>query len=293
MANIVWLGGTSANPATDGNWEGGTKPANGDTVIFNDQAQQGCDGADLSAADPGITVAVIVEENFPYTIGSVGTPLQWNGFSLLSFAGNGTGSSYFGIGDTFALDIDHVIVDSPSAKNDIVVVSDTIVRWTNRRGKASIDSGATVSSGGRIEVLGTTGGAPSELTIPSGVTVTGTITSVDGGKVTTSAATPTVYLNAGEFVLDGTAGIGTRLEQRGGTFYWDAKSTIALAEVRGGVFKSRKNRVSRTMTLMYMYDDAVVDFRQGGLNTTFTNGIRVCGANQPLMPRGTKYDFSV
>ena len=291
MSDVVWLGGTSKNPAIDANWEGGSKPADGDTAIFNDQAQQGCDGADLSTG--GVTVAVIVEENFIYEIGSVGTPLQWSGFTLLYFGGNGTSSSYFGLGATSPTDFDHVIVDSPSAKSDIVVVSGTIAKWTNRRGKASIDSSATVSSGGRIEVLGTAGGLPSELTIPSGVTVTGTITSVDGGKVTAGASTPTVYLDSGEFVLDGTAGIGTRLEQKGGTFYWDAKSTIALAEVRGGVFKSRKNRVSRTMTEMWMYGDAVVDFRQGGLNTTFTAGIRVCGANQPMMPRGTKFSFAI
>lgn len=80
----------------------------------------------------------------------------------------------------------------------------------------------------------------------------------------------------------------------GGNFFWDAAdqaniSTIALAEVYGGKFSTRKNRAGRTLTAGNSYGDGLFDFSIGGLNVTFTAPIRSYGTNPPRYPVGASY----
>lgn len=282
----VWKGGTSTNPATAANWDPATAIATGDTLIYNDEAGQLCDGGSFTAGEPGIDVFILVEESFPFTVGSSGTPLSFNGIQYMKFSGVGTGASYFATEATdFAdLEMDNVVVNSPSTANPCVDLDGTIARLVNERGRTNIETGAVVS--GRLQVLGAISGSPSVVTVPSGCTLTGLYIAVDGGILNLSTSAIDIRQSGGEIVLGGTAGITSRHEQSGGVFYWDAKSTIALAELSGGKFITRKNRLGRVLTASAVCGNAIMDVRIGGLNLTFTKNPVKYGDAQILRPSG-------
>ena len=276
MANATWIGGTSTAYATDTNWSPVAVPSTGDVLYFTDQAQQGMAGDDAA----GKTHDIIMDTGFIYAIGSSGTPFHPDAIGTLMFAANTVLPSYF---TTDVGDLDRVIVDSQSTRADLVNLNGTIVRLVVRRGSVLLDGSATVN--GRISV------EDGELTIPSGVTVTGLEVSQHGGKITDAAGIPTLVMSGGEFVLDETASMATYLEMHDGAFWWDASasSTIALAEIFGGAFKLRKDRVGRTLTAAHMYGNAVMDLRVGGHSITYTAAIRAYGNNQPMFPKGASY----
>lgn len=281
----VWIGGTSTNPETDANWSPATEIATGDTLIFNDESQQLCDGAEFTAADPGIDVYIFVEESYEFTVGSSGTPLAFNGIKYLKFSGRGTGSSYFATVATDHADLgmDNVVVNSPSAANPCVDLDGTIVRLDIERGKTNLQSGATLSTRGHIQ-----GNRESQLTIPSGCTLSANMwLAVDGGLLDLSTTGINIRQSGGEIALKGTAGAAL-LDQSGGIFYWDAKSTITLAEISGASkFITRYSRTGRTLTSSFLYGNAIMDVQVGGLNIAFTNSTILYGNSQKLDPAGT------
>lgn len=285
MADAVFIGGTSAAYATAANWDPVAVPATDVTLIFNGQSQQGMDGTDISASPKNH--AMIVEESFIYAIGSAGQPFEPTGITSLYFAGAGTATSYINIGATGGTDMDNVVVDSPSAKSPILILGGTngdIARLTVRRGKVEVANSTIID--GKVTVIGGIGASTSELTLGTGLTLAGLEVAIEGGKLTTSTLIPTLQMKGGEAVLSGSAGL-TLLEQSDGTVFWDAISTIALAEIRGGRFATRTTRIGRVLTNCNMYGDAVVDFRLGGTTASFlTNPIRVHGTNEPMFPPG-------
>lgn len=280
MPNATWIGGTSTAYATDTNWSPVAVPATGVVLYYTDQAQQGMAGDDAA----GKTHDIIMDPGFIYAIGSSGVPFHPDAIGTLMYAANSILPSYF---TTDVGDIDRVVVDSQSTRDDLVNLNGTIVRIIVRRGKVLLDGASTVN--GRVSV------EDGELTIPSGVTVAGLELSQNGGTISDSAGVPTVVKSGGEYVLDGTAGIGTYLEMHDGTFWWDASgsSTIALAELFGGAFKLRKDRAGRTLTAAHMYGNAVMDLRAGGHSITYTAPIRAYGNNQPMFPKGASYTVGV
>lgn len=292
MNRCVWIGGTSTDPNVAGNWEDGNVPTDEDEIIFNDQAEQECAGHDFGLADPNdVDVHIIVEESFPFTVGSSGTPLAFNGIDYLLFKGSGTASSYFSTTCAAGDDngIDNAIVNSPSSANPCVTLIGTIERLCNERGHTAIDSGATLD--GRIQIMGATSGSPSVVTVPSGPTTTGLYIAVDGGLLNLSASVPEIRQSGGEVNLKGTAAVtaaGTagRLEISGGLFNWRSKASMDLIECTGGKFVTPVNRDGRTITTLAAYGSAVVDIRIGGLNITFTNDPLEFGDAQILRPSG-------
>jgi hypothetical protein len=296
MANTmkVFLGGTDGNPNDAANWTPAEVPLTGDTLVWNDQTLRACDGHDFGAADPGVLVTCIVEKGCKYAIGTSGTPLAFNQIHLLDFRGSSIIGSYFGTSATggFEQQVDNVSLDSESQANPVLTVSGTIDRWTNRSGRGAIKSTATLDE--RAEIIPSGSGTVSELSIPSGVTITaGCVISIEGGVATVGASQEQVYVKGGKLILESAAAVSTRLEITGGTVEWDAQSTLALVEARGGVFKTTNARLSRILTEMNMSGDAIVDLRIGGNLITYTNGIRVFGSNQPMFPSGTKITPSV
>jgi hypothetical protein len=283
-----WVGGTSRAPGTAANWSTGDVVEEGDTLVWNDQAQQGMDGADLSNATP-VACDCIVEDNYIFDLGSSGTPFSLNGFTYLHFASGGTSQAFFGIGASGADEgFDNVIVDTPNQRDPALTLKGSIDLLTLNNGKVAIDSTSTFTAASYIQVFG------GELTIPAGVTVNTTnTTSISSGIITSSVTMETVNVGGGQFILDGTAGVNDLVRQTGGEFIWDAdSSTIALADVHGGTFRTRKNRITRVMTAMRMHNNAIVDFSIGGLNITFTAGIKKYGVNEPISPKGTKIAWS-
>jgi len=280
----VWIGGTSADPETDANWDPAGPLVTLDNLIFNDQAQQLCNGQNLGA----ITVTIQVEESFPYTIGSSGDPLIVDGINYLRFMGTAAGASYI---TTDTTDTDLCVLDSPSTANPVLVLNGTVKSISIRRGRMALASTAVASQ--RADVVASAGGLTAELTIPAGVTTTGLIVFVKGGKAIISATVPDVEVKSGEVVLSGTAGVTGRVEQSGGQFWWDAQSTIALAEVSGGKFGFRNSRRTRTLTAGILSGDGEMDFSIGGLkDSLFTNGILLLGENMPKVPRGAVLTIS-
>jgi len=280
-----------------GNWTPAGVPADGDTLVYNDQADGPMD-VNVDAASVGAKAhAVIVDPSFQYHIGSAAVPFstQASGnicFSTLIFAGSGITPSYFNAdaADTCT----RVMCDTKSATADVLVLGGA-GSWGDvilRDGKMKLNS-ATVT--GRIQLLGGQQNAKSVLNIPSGCTLTGTETGVMGGELKCASAIPLITVGGGVFTLDGIIGIGTRLEMYGGTTYWDAgsASVIALAEIFGGSLVTRKDRTGRTLTAGNVYGTGLMDFSVGGLNMTFTAPPRVYGSNPIRMPQGTTFTFGI
>ncbi len=296
MANTkkVFVGGTDGDPNTAANWDPAEVPLTGDTLVWNDQTTRACDGHDFAVATPGVLVTCIVEPGCVYPVGTSGTPLEFNQIHLLDFRGSAVVGSHFGTSATGAFEqqVDNVSLDSGSQVNPVLTVSGTIDRWTNRSGRGAIKSTATLDE--RAEVLAPKANTASELSIPNGVTITaGCVVSVEGGVATVGASQTEVFVKGGQLILESAAAVTTRLEQTGGEVLWDAQSTLTLVEVMGGTFRTRNARLSRVLTDMNMYGDAVVDLRIGGNMITYTNGIRVFGNNYPSFPPGTKITPSV
>lgn len=280
MALAIWLGGTSRIFGTAANWSPAVVPSTGDTLLFNDQATDGMDGLAVAAK----AFAIIVDRGFPHDIGASGTPFDpANGITTLMFMGSTIKKCYFDGSGTITL----AVIDTDSAKDDLVNLEGTIVDLVVRMGMAALDATATVS--GSIKVLGGMGGGNGKLIIPSGATLANAEVSLKGGKITTNASMTTVAVDGGEFILSGSAGVTGWLSVTDGVAWWDAASTIALAEVFGGAFKTRKDRSGRTLTNANMYGSGDIDFTYGGLTMTITNPIRAFGDRQPKFPRGSSY----
>ncbi len=273
------------------NWSPAGVPGDGDTLIFNDQALGPMtDNIDAATVGPK-AFDVIVDRTFQHYIGASGDAFSTTGsgasicFGTLIFSGSGLTPSYFdaNTGDTCT----RVVLDTQSASVDVLVLggAGSWGDFTLRNGKGKF---AATTVTGRIQMLGGSTNASSVLNIPAGNTLSGTRTGIVSGRLVCGSAIPDVNVSGGEFVLDGTVGIGTRLEMYGGTTFWDASasSTIVLADIFGGTFTIRKDRIGRTLTNMGVYGSGIVDFSTGGHNVTFSNAPRIYGTNPMKMPQG-------
>lgn len=299
MAVKTWIGSTSTSFTTAGNWSPSGIPADGDLLLFNDQATQAMDTDCDSASVGAKAFDVIVDRAYPYHCGSSSVKFGSTGdatnnkvFKTLYFAGSGLTPSYFdtGTGDTST----RVIVDTQSTKDDVINLSgngswgDLVVR----NGRAKLDL-TTIT--GRMQVFSGASTAQAILNVGAGNTLSSAELFISGGKVTCSSSPSKVTVMGGEFWLEGSAGVTTRLEMHGGVSYWMAttSSTIALAEIFGGTFKTTLDRSGRTLTNMNVYGTGVVDFSIGGFNITFTNPPRKLGVNDILMPPGSTVTFGI
>lgn len=276
MSLCTWIGGTSKVFDLAANWDPAAIPSDGDTILFNDQAAQGMAGGAVAAKG----FDIIVDEGFIYEIGASGTQFApANACPSLLFAGKTILPCYFDA------TITRCTVATESAKDNLVNLDGTITDLAVEAGKVAIDAGATVN--GRISIKGL-GGMTSELTVPSGATLTDVEIAMDGGKFTTDASLTTCVVNAGELILSGTAAVTGWIQVYDGTVYWDSASTIALAQVYGGEFKTRKERANRILTTGISYGRGLFDFRVGGATITYTNPLVVNGEHMPLFPKGMK-----
>jgi len=112
---------------------------------------------------------------------------------------------------------------------------------------------------------------------------------VNGGTCNLGVDGKTVNVSGGTLILSDAAGAATLLNQTGGEVILDSTgATIAIAEIHGGKFMTRQHRKTNTISVMRMYNNAVVDLSQGGINMTLTDGIIKLGQNDPIAPIGAK-----
>ncbi len=294
MANVVWTGATDTDFNVAGNWAPSGVPSDGDTLIFNDESTKDLDTNLSGTPHNSKSYAMLVEEGFTKQIGSSGTPLTpGNGFTTVMIRGNSPGI-FIKAGST---DIDRCVVDMITTKDDAFQIDGgEVVDLIVMRGKVAVAGSTTISGDVTVQgPAGSGGDTVSKLTIPASCTLSGSEWFVKGGVLQFSTSIPTLTCTGGKVYCAGSAGVSTRLEVGGtGEFWWDAgSSTIAVAHVNGGALKTRYNRVGRTLTSGFMYDDGVIDFRIGGSNMTITNSIRVFGKNMPMFPKGAAISVAV
>lgn len=283
MAIKVFTGATDGDYGTAANWSPSGVPASGDMLVFSDQSTRGMDGSTQAAK----AHSIVVEQSFAFGIGSSGTSFEPTlGVTTLIFNANSQTKSYISGDGTNK--IARVLMDSPSATEDLLEIDGTVTDISVRNGKLLIPSTATVD--GRINLFGS---ASSQITVTESATLTGVEATLNGGTLSDSGGIPDVTLLDGTYVLGSSAGIGTRLEVYGGILWWDATSTIALAEIFGGRFATRTSRTGRTLTTCNMYGVGMVDFRTGGHLLTITNPIRAYGQNAPLFPLSATHTLGI
>ena len=288
MPNKIFTGAVDDSVVVSGNWNPSGVPADLDKIFLNGQAQQDLATGLQDATWQAKTVDIIVERSFVRKVGASGNAFTPGGIGSLIFSGTPSAECFFNTDDGAAAGgsdtMARVVIDANTQlKNVVTLTGNKVGRIISRKGHCTLASGVTVTD--RISVSG------GELLIPSGVTLTGVETKLADGKITCSSAIPVVVVDGGEFILAGVVGIGTYLEMSGGLFSWEADTTsiIALAEILGGNFVTRNERLGRTVTELNMYGDGGVDFRQGGLLITLTGGVRCFGNKRPIFPAGAKY----
>ena len=296
MAVTTWLGGTSDDFNVAANWSGVAVPSTGDTLIFNDLAQQGMFTNIDAGTTAGLAFIVLVATGFQYAIGTSALPFEAaEGFTTIVYSGSSLTPSFFSADGSKT--ITRAVVDTAITKDDIVTFqgAGSIDQVIVRQGKAAL-AATTITSGGRIEVTGSQPGAPAELSIPTGITLTGTDIGLREGKIDCSSDCINVNVSGGEFILNGGADM-TALLLTGGVCHWDAfnasaASTITEAEILGGTFRIRQDRQGRTLTNMNYYAGGTVDFKTGGLNVTYSNAPRNLGGTF-ITPVGSSITVSV
>ena len=286
MADKIWRP-SSADANVAGNYLPSGVPATNDTIYFTDEAAFPMT-TNISAAFATKTLALVFEKGFAHYAGSSGLPMTCATWSQIIFEANTTFPSFF----TSTTATTKVCINTQSQLDNICEFNGSIGRVSLLSGRVGLNAAATVTN--RIGIKAINGAAQPKLTIPAGVTLTGIELAMNGGEVMCSAAIPKVKVENGQFTLAGSVGISGFVEMYGGVFYWDAAdqaspSVIALAEVYGGTFKTRLNRLGRTLTEGNCFGDGMFDFSIGGLNITFTNPIRAYGSNPPRYQVGASY----
>lgn len=293
--DFYYLGTASDNTfTTNANWDSSLGGSPDDdtsaqhTLYFNkESANQLTTSISRGTED----YSIIADDGFGFWIGTSGTPFVCDDMSLLLWQANSTTSSYIN-----PVDLGRAVIDTQSTKNDALVLNPTTshVSTTVKNGRMSFGGTAILTSS--IITVGSPGATADTayLTIPSGLTATSCILVIYSGKVITSTTIPTVIMSGGELVLNGAAGVSTRLLMAGGVCYWDAASTIASAEVNGGTLKTRFNKRGRTFTAGSVYKGGLMDFSVGGLGMTFTAApIDYTGGTGVRYPMGSKISRSV
>ncbi len=296
MAVATWLGGTSDDFNVAANWSPAAVPSNGDTLIFNDLAQQGIFVNLDAATSVGKAFDVLVAPGFQFGIGTSALPFEAaEGFPLIVYQATTLVPAFFSA--DAAKTITRAVVDTSSTTDNLVTFqgAGSTTQVIVRQGKAALAS-TTITSGGRIEVTGSQPGSPAELNIPTGITLTAVDIGLRSGTVNCSSDCINVNASGGEFNLKGGADM-TALLLTGGTCNWDAfdvssPSTIGEAEILGGTFRIREDRAGRTLTNMNYYTGGTVDFKTGGLNVTYTNAPRNLGGTW-ITPVGTSLTLAV
>ena len=272
----TWLGTSSGDFNTAGNWSGAAVPITGDSVYFT-YGSVSCIAYDASAKH---FATVVVSAGYTGTLGtSVASPLKF-GADKLYIAGGGA-NLYLNTGAT--TDWEQVYVES-AVSNQTIHFAGTTTHYVGSNG-FYVARGTVELDDGTIPVCTMLKhGFTPALTITDGGVVTtlyqlaGTTTINDGGTLTTG------YMDAGTLSMaDGTL---TTLIQRGGTTTWSTATTMTSATVYGGILDCSKDARPKTITTLKAYTGATVNLNNGVGSITVTNDDSVGSPTtyHPLLP---------
>ncbi len=294
MATKTWIGdgGAATDASVAANWSAAGVPVNGDTLVFNEQANRECVIAVAAANWAGIAFKIIETAGFRYWVGTGAEPFEpAEGITALLHSGAGLTPDYFQVPNAKAAAA--VLINTTATRDDKVVLSGAgeVTSLVVRQGKCKLNT-LTLASGGTATVLAPPGGGTSELYIPPSTTLTGSVINVQGGRVRCESAFITVNQSDGEFIHGGAVN-GTTLNQYGGMFQWDATaSTLTKVNGYGGSFRIAEAKSGRIITNIDTHPGHTLDMRIGGHLVTFTNPLRNYGG-MVRMPLGTTNVFSL
>jgi len=170
MANCIWEGSVSTNPAVGGNWSTAAVPQAGDDVIFDGTAQDDCIGGDLTANTvASVTIAadctidIGTDESDALDLACNGEVNDWGTGTRYLNIESTTSWNLWGSGDVFidGMNNDYLHIDAPSAAVTVGPVPDTPAEFEHR---------VTVSAGTvSIKYLtDDSGPSPTDLTVDGG-----------------------------------------------------------------------------------------------------------------------------
>lgn len=268
MATKTWIGDDTGNEglwATAANWSGASVPVSGDDLMFDGNANYAVESSPAGAADDFDSITIT--SDFAYDFGTSGAHIIFsgaadNGADLLSIDASSC-PTYCKITGLFP---DTTILGSGTAATSCVI-SGTFTLLNLIKGTVTVVTGSTITTMNML--YSSTQASDSNITIPTGCTVTNIFQR--GGVATCGSAIATrLDLDAGTFThTDGNTGT---LNQRGGTYYWNAEGhTITQVNLFGGTLDCRDNGSAKTITNMDMWPSSVAYFNNGGQNIVLTN----------------------
>lgn len=282
MAVKTWVG-TTTNPATAGNWSGGTVPEDGDSIVVPASATFGIAGADLTAGGTVQFVGLTVEEGCTVTLGSAATPLHIDlkdGASYYDANLAGSGVSYLQIDNAANINV----TNAASAATGLFGLTITGVNDASAQGKlnircpstAKIAVGTTVAGSCEANVITVSGG---NVTLQSGlVKYDGSAApdlTMSGGDVAVYCPTGTIAKTGGNMTTLG--GAIAAYTGNGGNTYHKSTGTITAGTIGGNeAFDASLDLRAKTIT----------SFTIQGSSATYKDPNKVITNTNPIQLKG-------
>lgn len=280
----IWIGGVSTDYAVANNWNtpaGATGlPVNGDRLLLNDQAQQGCLVNCDSGANGHTYTDVEATSGYVHGFGASADEFDPTAITQLRWASGFVGESYI------KGPITDGVIDAQSAGEAKLICLSTLDTLTVRRGVLHLQSGAALTAGAKKLTILQAAGGTAEVKADAAVDFTGSTIEMTGGKLTSAADVVTLSVLGGEAALRGDAIATTVTTDRNGVFFWDSSGDITTFHALGGKLDATRFAREKTLATLFMHGDAVVDLRTGADLIT-VSAAWILGNNSPLVSPGT------
>lgn len=289
MAEKFWLGNDSGNEGdlnVPANWSPSGVPTNGDDIFFNgDSVRDVTDN--LDALNTHTTTQIFVQKDYTGIIGSEIAPLE-----LKADQGSIDGGTVW-------LDCLSGAFPRLSQRGGTLNLAGDVAALVVSDGVCNLGiSGATAIDVTQLVTQGMTANEPDdELPLSKIITLDDSSGSIGNLRLLNSeysvdlvdGSVTTIHMGAGS--LTGNGADITVVYQFGGTISLDAPATYGTFYIYVGTLLAVNDPRAKTVSTIYLYDGALMDFRNGARNQNWTT-LALWGAATLYVDRNTNVDVS-